>query len=700
MKKTKGLSLILVFLMIISIISTPFTSLAAENTEKTIKIFHINDSHGRAVENEKDAEIGFPKLKTLMDENKNAVLIDAGDTFHGTTFATISRGESIVNLMNEVGFALSVPGNHDFNYGYERLIQLSKIAKFPLLTANVVKKDGTSDFTASMIKEVEGVKIGFFGLSTPETKTKSNPINTEGVDFPDYIEAAKKEVAKLKSEGAQAIVAVVHLGLDKSSIERSDILAEKVEGIDLIIDGHSHTLLKEGQIVNGVLIAQTNGHLKNVGEVNLTFKDGKLLDKKAKVLSYEDLKDVKPDEKILTEIAKVEESNKPYLERVIGKTTVDLVGERSKVRTGETNFGNLLTDAMIDATGADVAITNGGGIRASIPAGDITMGQILTSFPFTNYPVKLEVKGDVILKALEHGVDSAPEEAGKFPHVSGLSFKYDPNRPKGDRVFELKVKDQDIDLNKVYTLVTNDFMAVGGDGYEMFKDAKKLGEYPLLSEVIAKYIEAKKTVEPRVMARIVVGEKPGESTPGFTDIKNNWAEKYITYVVDKGYFKGVSETKFSPESNITRGMLVTVLGRYDGVKEDSEGQSKFSDVNKDAYYAPFVKWAEENKIVEGYEDNTFKPEKEVSRAEMATIISRYLVKYKNIKIEDKEFETFSDDAKLPEWAKSSIYDVTKLGIITGFANDNNQPGHFFDPTGTTTRAQLAAVMYRIDQLKK
>lgn len=242
-------------------------------------------------------------------------------------------------------------------------------------------------------------------------------------------------------------------------------------------------------------------------------------------------------------------------------------------------------------------------------------------------------------------------------------------------------------------------MAIGGDGYEMFKDAKKLGEYPLLSEVLASYIQSKKVVEPRVMARITIGTKQGESTPGFTDIKNNWAEKYITYVVEKGYFKGVSETKFSPESNITRGMLVTVLGRYEGIKENPEVDSTFKDVKKDAYYATFVKWAQENKIVTGYEDETFKPEKEVSRAEMATIISRYLVDYKKVKVEDKTSELFSDDSKLPEWSKPSIYSVTKLGIITGFANDGGKPGHFFDPTGTTTRAQLSAVMYRLDQMK-
>lgn len=381
MKKTKILSLILVFLMVFSVVAIPVTSLATENTEKTIKIFHINDSHGRAVENEKNTEIGFPKLKTLMEENKNAIIVDAGDTFHGTTFATISRGESIVGLMNEVGFAFSVPGNHDFNYGYERLVQLGKLANFPILSSNVVKKDGTSDFKDSTIKEIDGIKVGFFGLSTPETKTKSSPLNTEGIEFTDYIASATKEVEKLKSQGAQAIVAIVHLGLDKSSVERSDVLAEKVSGIDLIIDGHSHTPLKEGQVVNGVLIAQTDGHMKSVGEVILTFKDGKLIGKNAKLLSYEELKNLKANEKVLAEIAKIEESNKPYLEKIIGKTTVDLVGERGKVRTEETNLGNLLTDAMIDATGADAALTNGGGIRASIPAGDITMGQILTSFP-------------------------------------------------------------------------------------------------------------------------------------------------------------------------------------------------------------------------------------------------------------------------------------------------------------------------------
>ena len=294
----------------------------------------------------------------------------------------------------------------------------------------------------------------------------------------------------LKKQGATVIIAVTHLGVDMSSQERSDILAQQVKGIDLIIDGHSHTMLEKGKKVGNTTIAQTGEYLKNIGKVDLTIKDGKVEKIEASLVKYEQAKSIKPNEKIVELIKKAEEKNKPILEKKIGTSKTELVGVRERVRVGETNLGDLVTDAMKASVSSDVAITNGGGIRASISKGDIKMGDILTSFPFSNIVVGLEVKGSAIKSALEHGVDKTPEPDGKFPHVSGITFTLDTSKPAGQRVSDIMINGEALDVNKTYKLATNDFLAIGGDDYKMFIGAKKYAENALLSDVLVDYIKA------------------------------------------------------------------------------------------------------------------------------------------------------------------------------------------------------------------
>ena len=198
----------------------------------------------------------------------------------------------------------------------------------------------------------------------------------------------------------------------------------------------------------------------------------------------------------LAQVEAVANENKKVLDQQVGETSVDLVGARDMVRTRETNLGDFVADAMINATGADVAITNGGGIRESIAAGSITKGDVLTVFPFTNFAVTLEVKGSVIKEALEHGLSEAPNSAGKFPQIGGMVVRYDETKPAGQRVTEITIKGEAYDPEKTYTLVTNDFMAIGGDGYEMFKGQTKLAEYELISEIFENAIKEGGTIAP------------------------------------------------------------------------------------------------------------------------------------------------------------------------------------------------------------
>lgn len=541
----KGLlSFFLSLVLVLGLLIGPVHNLAFAEEGDVVKltIIHTNDVHSRVVGSE-DSLIGYAKLATLVKEMRkegNVLLLDAGDTTHGLPIATISNGESIIKLMNQMGYDAMVPGNHDFNYGYDRLIELNRMADFPILAANVIREDGTRDLEEYTIIEIDGIKVGIFGLTTQETKFKSNPKNTEGININDPVAVAEEMVKKLKEEDVKLVIALAHIGMDEESNPKTTDIAKKVQGIDIIIDGHSHTMLEEGEVIGDTLIVQTGEYLKNIGVVNVELADGKISKKEAKLMTFEDALALKEDEEISNKISELEEENNQVLSVTIGQSNVDLVGEREVVRAGESNLGNLATDAMLDITGADVALTNGGGIRASIPAGQISKGNILEVFPFGNYIVVLELTGEDIIKALEHGVDTYPEPAGKFPHVAGMTYKIDPSKEAGSRIVELLIDGKPVELNKTYTLATNDFLAVGGDGYTMFGDAPIVGEFEGLDEALIKYIEKIGVIDYQAEGRITtveeaVAETPVEKPAETPDEKQvEKPEVVATYVVKPG----------------------------------------------------------------------------------------------------------------------------------------------------------------------
>ncbi|MCP1160552.1 MULTISPECIES: bifunctional metallophosphatase/5'-nucleotidase [Bacillus] len=488
---------------------------------KKITILHTNDSHGRAVESDNDG-MGFAKISTLVkkfeSENPNTLLLDAGDTFHGTNFATLNKGDSIAEIMNKVGYDGMAAGNHDFNYGYQRLLELEKKVVFPVLSANVKKQDGTRLLKPYEIKEVDGIKLGIFGLSTPETHYKTHPKNVEGLTFTDPAAEAREMVKELKAQNVDAIIAVTHLGIDESSTDTSIKVAKEAPGIDLIVDGHSHSVLVEGlKGENDTLIVSAGEYTKNLGTVELTFDGKKIVSKTAKLIKKEETADIVPDPAVEEVIKKIQSAQEEILSQVIGKTAVKLDGEREQVRGGETNLGNLITDAMVDVTGADMAITNGGGIRASIDAGDITKGDVITVLPFGNYIVTKKLKGLQIKAGIENGVSAYPDVKGAFPHVSGLTFAIDPSQPAGSRVHSMKIDGKAVDMNKEYVVATNDFMAAGGDEYTSFNDSPILNEYQALDEALINYIQKIGTVNAKVEGRVVSAplneDKPVDSKP-------------------------------------------------------------------------------------------------------------------------------------------------------------------------------------------
>ncbi|NLM42813.1 MAG: LysM peptidoglycan-binding domain-containing protein [Clostridiales bacterium] len=522
-RSRKLFSLLIVLSMVFGLVFGSVTSIYADENSITITIVHTNDTHSRV-----ESGVGFAKvaakIKELKEENSNVLVVDAGDTLHGQPFATISKGESIIKIMNAVGYDVMTPGNHDFNYGQERLLELAKYAEFPIISANVIKQDGNTLLEPYVIKEVGGLKIGIFGLSTPETAYKTNPKNVEGLTFENPVEVAKKMVEELKAKDVDAIIALVHLGIDKETKDTSYLVRDNVEGIDLIIDGHSHSTLdtidNEGK---DIIIVSTGEYNNNLGMVNLTFVDGELKDVEPSVFSSEDAVELEADPEVSAIIGEVNEKNKEITSVVVGKTDVVLDGVREHVRAGETNLSNLITDAMLAVSGADMAITNGGGIRASIDVGDITMEEIITVLPFGNYVVVKEYTGAQILAALEHGTANYPEPAGAFAQVAGVTFVLDLNEEAGKRVKDVKIGDEPLDLDKTYKVATNDFMAVGGDDYTMLKEGNLVVELPALDEVLIEYVKGLESIPAEARPRMTVIEKVEAEEP----VVEAAAETYI-----------------------------------------------------------------------------------------------------------------------------------------------------------------------------
>ncbi|HBD64997.1 MAG TPA: multifunctional 2',3'-cyclic-nucleotide 2'-phosphodiesterase/5'-nucleotidase/3'-nucleotidase [Clostridiales bacterium] len=502
--KKRVTSLVLAALLILSSFSFAF----AQDAETTkITIIHTNDTHARLEGTA--TEIGFAKIATLIREakeaNPNTLVLDAGDTLHGMPIVNISKGENAIKMLQAAGYDYMTIGNHDFNYGKERLLELKDMSKVGMLSANILDEKGKTLFTPYVIKEVGGVKVGIFGLSTPETAYKTSPANVVGLTFEDPVKTSEKMVAELKDK-TDVIIALVHLGLDESSEITSKKLAEKVKGIDVIVDGHSHTTLETGMLVNDVLIAQTGNYDKNLGYVNIEVQKGNVVSKTSQLLAAGAAANTVPDPELAKAIDEIKEANKAELSKIVAKTDIYLDGVRENVRTKETNLGNLSADAVRAASGADIGFVNGGNIRIAINPGDITFGMVAELFPFGNTVQVKKITGEDLLAVLEQSVSGYPAAQGGFLHVSGMEFTFDPAQPAGSRVTEAKVDGAALDKAAEYTVAINDFLGIGGDGFTMFAKYPIYAEFGTYEEIFADYLNANGTKGIEVSGRIAVKE--------------------------------------------------------------------------------------------------------------------------------------------------------------------------------------------------
>lgn len=513
-----------------------------------LAVMHMNDTHARVAE--------MPKAITAINEFRNdhpeALLLHGGDVFSGTLYFTEFEGQADMELMNLMGLDAMVFGNHEFDLGdsengHQSLANFVSGANFPILGTNIdfsqddIMRELVSDTSYTnapqlgeihkgIIKEIDGEKIGIFGLTTESTAFVASP---KAVKFLDYKKSAEEAVAYFEAQGINKIIAVNHIGFDSDPTVGNDLLlAQLVDGIDIIVGGHSHTKLSEPVIVdkntNGetkepTVIVQADQYLTHLGTLNVQFdSEGVILNHSGELIALSDkAEDAEAMEVLGKFSSKVDEL---YTEEIGATLTVDLPNPRSRgegeasesVRANETALGNLITDGMLAKAkeyNADtvIAMQNGGGIRNDMKAGPVTIGEVLEVLPFGNTLSLVTLTGEEIKNTLEHSVRNSPNEEGGFLHVSGMKFTFDSSKPVGERVHSMQVKiDEayvDIELDQAYAITTNAFTARGGDGFKILGEAYEKG---LVTDLglddwvnFRDHLIQLKTVSPTIEGRIV-----------------------------------------------------------------------------------------------------------------------------------------------------------------------------------------------------
>ncbi|WP_164779650.1 S-layer homology domain-containing protein [Paenibacillus kobensis] len=688
-----------------------------------LRVLHTNDTHAH-LDNIARRVTAIKQARTA-----NSLLLDAGDVFSGTLYFNQYNGLADLWFMNKVGYDAMTFGNHEFDKGPATLKTFVQGAQFPFVSANidygtdpdlsplfsgtVGTSAGSGHIYPSIIKEVNGEKIGIFGLTTPDTAALSSP--GDKIAFQYAKSSAEAAVAALKAKGVNKIIALSHIGFSED-----EKLADEVDGIDIIVGGHSHTKLPAPVVHHAdrepTIIVQTGEYAANLGLLDATFDangvltawNGKLIEIDAKDTAgnYVIAADAEAAAKLAEYAAPLEQLKKT----VIGKTVTVLDGERGNVRKKETNLGDLMADGMLAKVkslvpqAADVqgyvTIQNGGGIRASIDAGDITLGELLTVMPFGNNLTALKMTGAEIAAALENGVSGVQTGEGRFPQVAGMRFYYDSTKQgevvdsvtgqtvkTGQRITKVQIKNadgtySDMKPDAYYIVATNSFMADGGDFYRSMKQAKTAGRLYELNlvdyEVFREYLDTIGEVNRSTEGRITdvsantnpnPGSNPGTgSGSGGTSAPGTEKPATDKPATGKGGGSGTNEG----------------TGSGDG----SAPAASFSDVPADYWAAKTISRAIKLGIVTGYPDDTFRPGGTATRAEFAAMLSRAL----GLPAAAGE-PKLADWSRIPAWARPFVAQAVEAGIVNGYADGT------FRPSDKITRTEMAVMLVRALNLK-
>ena len=702
----KFLSVLLAMAMVLSLTVTGF---AIEDTATTREpevmteeatmagktvILHTNDVHG--------AIAGYAYITALKAdyEAKGAevILVDAGDYSQGTSYVSVTKGLDAIEMMNAAGYDVVTLGNHEFDYGYTQLKDNMTKAKFKVLCADVFNADGTPIFDANYTYTTKsGVKIGFFGMETPETQTKANPTKIKGLTFATndaFTKAAADQVEALKD--ADVVICLAHLGVDgESKPYRSTDLYAAVKGIDFIIDGHSHTVMTKGE--NGAPIQSPGTAFASIGVI--------VIDDATKKIESNSLFEIKEDTAKDATVAAaaqkiIDRIDKEY-GAVFAKSEVVLNGAKAPNgnRDSETNNGDLITDAMVwkilqdkESLTVDadhvVAVTNGGGIRKAINPGDVTKKSINEVLPFGNTVVTIYITGAELLEALEASTYCTPDAIGGFPQVSGINYTistavaYDANAetypastyygPKSiNRVTINSINGKEFKADDTYAVITNDFCGGGGDTYYAFAAATAKFDTGIpLDEVVMEYITAELK---GVIGKQYAAPQGRILMNPFKDVKTSaWYGSYVIDLYNDGIINGTSATTYVPNDTLTWGAALKLL-------LVSNGDLKA----EDATGADWLK----NTMAKAVELG-IAPEDADGKALITRLAFCQTAAKLNKLAESKTESPFTD------CTDGYVMALVDAKVINGMTETT------FEPSATLTRAQIAKILYQLTLIEK
>jgi 5'-nucleotidase/UDP-sugar diphosphatase len=483
----------------------------AQTTHKTAITFLLtNDIYlmNEQVMADGKARGGFARLAAVVKAERakggHVILAHGGDTLSPSLMSGLDRGAHIIALTNMIRPDIFAPGNHEFDFGKATFLQRMGEATFPIFAANLRGPDGARlpGFQDRAMVSFDGVRIGLTGATYDDTPRAASP---EDLRFEPTVATMKAQGAALRQEGADFVVAVAH-------ITRGDALAlQFARAADLVLTGHTHDLFISYDGVSAIAESSQDAHYVIALDVDIvvTERQGRRETRWWPQFRVIDTATVTPDPAVAAEVAKFEATLTREMDVPIGTTAVELDSRSATLRSGEAAIGNVFADAMRETMRADVAVTNGGGIRAGkvyAPGSTITRKDILAELPFGNRLVVLEVVGSDLKAAIENGLSRLPDSGGRFPQVSGLTVSFDPRRPPGSRVLAMTVAGAPLSDTRLYRVAVNDFMARGGDGYDTFRDAKRItpdNDAPLLANEVMVYIRRLGTVQTRVEGRLV-----------------------------------------------------------------------------------------------------------------------------------------------------------------------------------------------------
>ena len=751
--KKKMLALLLAAAMVMGLAAP---AMAAEDTDSQdgVVVFYTNDVHtyidnSYTVDEESGQEapaLRYSTVAALKASVPGSLLVDAGDHVQGTAYGSMDKGATIIELMNAAGYDLATLGNHEFDYGMEGAMAAIEAADFPYVSCNFYHEEngvaGDPVLDAYQVFDVDGVKVAFVGVTTPESFTKSTPAYFQddegnyiygiagGEDGSALYEAVQTAIDAAAKE-ADYVIGLGHLGVDASSQPwTSKEVIANTTGLDAFIDGHSHSTVAMETVADkageDVVLTQTGSYLSNVGKLTIA-ADGTIT---TELLGIGDLADLTPDADVQAmEDAWISEIE-TQLGQVVGSFADEMTnydGETRLVRSQETNVGDFCADALyylFDNMGldVDVAVMNGGGIRNTTTTGEISYLTCKEIHTFGNVACLQTVTGQQILDALEWGAkDVGVAENGGFLQVSGLKYTINTaipstvqadekgvwtGAPTGDyRVTDVQVLNSEtgtyepLDLTATYNLAGYNYTLRDlGDGFAMFEGAVNvldyvMEDYMVLANYVQSFEDGVVTGYAEPQGRItVVNEAAAETPADWADVAADaWYAEAVNYVIENGIMGSTSTDAkvFTPDGTVTRATVYQTLYNMEGKPAVTEAAT-FTDV-AGTWYADSAAWAEDTGLTTGDGTGAYAGDRAVTRAELATIFARY-AEVKGLATTAGNLSTYADAADVAEWAADGMAVAVGSGIMGG------KPGDLLDPNGTAVRTELATILLNFSKL--